>query len=137
VGRARAIRLLGWQDPGVDWDDEGETEDVYLALMDLLDGGRRKEVVWKASAPFSSFADYSELEKVRAEYREVFGDAVREVTLSYGQPRFLGERSRSDFPSWSEAAELAVWAGDDDLACYVAVHQSRRDDPVELRIGVR
>lgn len=122
----------------MDWDDEGETEDVYTALMDLLDGGRRQEVVWKASAPFHSFADYAELEKVRAEYREVFNDAVQEVTVAYGQPRFLGERSRPDFPSWSEALHLAVWAGDlDDMACYLAIHQARRDDPVELRIGVR
>jgi hypothetical protein len=122
----------------VDWDDEGETEDVYTALMDLLDGGRRKEVVWKASAPFHSFADYAELEKVRGEYRETFDEAVREITLSYGQPRFLGEKPRPDFPSWSEAMHLAVWAPDaDDLACYIAVHQLRRDDPVEIRIGVR
>jgi hypothetical protein len=122
----------------VDWDDEGETEDVYLALMDLLDGGRRKEVVWKASTPFSTFGDYAELDKVRSEYREIFAEAVQEVTVAYGQPRFLGERARPDFPSWSEALHLAVWAGpDDDLACYVAVHQSSRDDPVEIRIGVR
>jgi len=121
----------------VDWDDEGATEDVYLALMDLLDGGRRKEVVWKASTPFSSFADYAQVDEVRAEYREVFTEAVREVTLAYGQPRFLGECARLDFPSWSDAIELAVWAGDDDLACYLGVHQRRRDDPIELRIGVR
>jgi len=122
----------------VDWDDEGETEDVYTALMDLLDGGRRKEVVWKASQAFHTFADYADLDKVRAEYREVFDDAVREVTLTYGQPRFLGERSRPGFPSWSDALHLAVWAGDpDEMACYLAVHQARRDDPVELRIGVR
>jgi hypothetical protein len=122
----------------VDWDDGGETEDVYLALMDLLDGGRKKEAVWKASAPFHSFADYAELEKVKAEYREIFDEVVREVTLSYGQPRFLGERNRPDFPSWSDALNLAIWAPDaDDLACYVAIHQSRRDDPVEIRIGVR
>ncbi len=122
----------------MDWDDDGATEDVYTALMDLLDGGRRKEVVWKASAPFRSFADYAELDEVRSEYRDVFDDAVREVTVAYGQPRFLGERSRSDFPSWSDALHLAVWAGaEDDLACYLAVHQVRRDDPVELRIGVR
>ena len=121
----------------MDWDDQGETEDPYLALMDLLDGGRRKEVVWKASAPFQSFSDYAELDKVRSEYRDIFGEVVQEVTVAYGQPRFLGERARPDFPSWSEALHLAVWAGDDDLACYVAVHQSRRDDPVEIRIGVR
>jgi len=30
-----------------------------------------------------------------------------------------------------------VWVEDDDLACYVAVVQARRDDPVELRVGVR
>ncbi len=121
----------------MDWDDEGETEDVYSALMDLLDGGRRKEVVWRASTPFQTFADYAELDKVRSEYREIFGEAVQEVTVAYGQPRFLGERSRSDFPSWSDALLLAVWVGDDDLACYVAVRQAGRDDPVELRIGVR
>jgi len=121
----------------VDWDDEGETDDVYLALMDLLDGGRRKEVAWRATGPFSTFSDYAELDKVRSEYLAVFGDAVQEVTVAYGQPRFLGDRSRPDFPSWSEALHLAVWAGDDDLACYIAVHQSRRDDPVEIRIGVR
>ena len=122
----------------MDWDDEGETEDVYSALMDLLDGGRRKEVVWRASTPFSTFADYAELDKVKAEYREVFSEAVREVTLTYGQPRFLGERVRPGFPSWSEAHHLAVWAGDDDdLACYIAIHQARRDDPVEIRLGVR
>lgn len=121
----------------MDWDDEGETEDVYVALMDLLDGGRRKEVVWRGSAPFSTFADYAELEKVRAEFREVFSEAVREVTVAYGEPRFLGDRGRPDFPSWSDAMQLAVWAGDDDLACYIAVQQARRDDPVEIRIGVR
>jgi hypothetical protein len=122
----------------VDWDDEGETEDVYTALMDLLDGGRRKEVAWKASSPFQTFADYAALDKVLSEYREVFDDAVREVTLSYGQPRFLGERSRPDFPSWSDALQLAVWAGEvDELACYLGLHHARRDDPVELRIGVR
>ena len=122
----------------MDWDDDGATEDVYIALMDLLDGGRRKEAVWKASAPFHSFADYAELEKVRSEYREMFDEAVREVTVSYGQPRFLGERGRSDFPSWSEALQLAVWAPDaDDLACYLAIHQLGRDDPVEIRVGVR
>jgi len=121
----------------VDWDDEGETEDVYLALMDLLDGGRRKEVVWKASSSFSTFDQYAELDKVRSEYREIFGEAVQEVTVACGQPRYLGERSRADFPSWSEAHHLAVWAGDDELACYVALHQDRREDPVEVRIGVR
>ena len=121
----------------MDWDDEGETEDVYTVLMDLLDGGRRKEVVWKASAPFHSFADYAELEKVRAEYREIFTEAVREVTTAYGQPRFLGERNRPDFPSWSDAAHLALWASEDDLACYLALVQARRDDPIELRAGVR
>ena len=121
----------------MDWDDDGETEDVYSALMDLLDGGRRKEVVWKASAPFTSFADYAELDEVHAEYRELFGEAVREVTVVYGQPRFLGERARPDFPSWSDAIRLAVWAGEDELACYIAVHQPRRDDPVEIRLGVR
>ena len=121
----------------MDWDDGGETEDVYLALMDLLDGGRKKEAVWKASTPFRTFSDYADIDKVRSEYRELFGEAVQEVTVAYGQPRFLGERSRPDFPSWSEALHLAVWAGDDDLACYIAVHQAGRDDPVELRIGVR
>lgn len=121
----------------MDWDDEGETEDVYIALMDLLDGGRRKESVWKASAPFQTFADYADGDKVRAEYQALFGETVQEVTVAYGQPRFLGDRSRPDFPSWSEALHLAVWAGEDDLACYIAVHQLRREDPVELRIGVR
>jgi len=121
----------------VDEDDEGAAEDVYMALMDLLDDGRRQEVVVMASTPFSTFADYADLDKVRAEYRELFDEAVREVTLSYGQPRFLGERPRPDFPPWSEALQLAVWAGEDELACYVAVHHLRRDDPVELRIGVR
>lgn len=120
----------------MDWDDQGATEDVYVVLMDLLDAGRRKEVVWKASPPFRSFADYAEVEKVRAEYLEIFNDAVREVTLSYGQPRFLGERSRPDFPSWSDAAHLAVWA-EDELACYLSLGQATRDDPVELRAGVR
>jgi len=121
----------------VDWDDEGATEDVYSALMDLLDSGRRKEVVWRASAPFHSFADYAGAEQVRSEFREMFGEAVQEVAVAYGQPRFLGERSRADFPSWSDAMHLAVWAGEDELACYIAVHQVGRDDPVELRIGVR
>jgi len=121
----------------VDWDDEGETEDVYVALMDLLDGGRRKEVVWKASASFRSFADYADVEKVRSEFGEVFDEAVQQVTVAYGQPRFLGERSRPGFPSWSDARQLAVWAGDEDLACYIAIRQLSRDDPVELRIGVR
>jgi len=121
----------------VDWDDEGETEDVYVALMDLLDGGRRKEIVWKASPAFQSFADYADVDEVRSEFRDVFADAVQEMTLAYGQPRFLGERSRSDFPSWSDALHLAVWAGEDDLACYIAVHHLRREDPVEVRIGVR
>ena len=121
----------------MDWDDGGETVDVYLALMDLLDEGRRKEVVWKASAPFQSFAEYAEADKVRAEYREIFTEAVQEVTVSYGQPRFLGDRSRSDFPSWSDALHLAIWAEEDDLACYLSVNQLRRDDAVEIRIGVR
>lgn len=122
----------------MDWDDGGQTEDVYIALMDLLDEGRKKESVWKGSAPFQSFADYAELEKVKGEYREIFHEAVREVTLSYGQPRFLGERNRPDFPSWSDALQLAVWAPEaDELACYIALHQTRRDDPVEIRIGVR
>ncbi len=122
----------------MDWDDGGETEDVWTSLMDLLDGGRRQEVVWKASGPFTTFAEYAELDEVRAEYRQLFDDAVREVILSYGEPRFWGERPRPDFPSWSDALHLAVWAGvDDDLACYIAVHHLRRDDPVELRIGVR
>ncbi len=121
----------------MDWDDAGETEDVYLALMDLLDGGRRKEVVWKASAPSSSFADYADQDEVRAEYRALFQEAVQEVILAYGQPRFLGDRPRPDFPSWSDAHHLAVWAGDDDMACYIGVHQVRRDDPVEIRLGVR
>ena len=121
----------------MDWDDAGETEDVYTTLMDLLDGGRRKEVVWKASAPFSNFAHLADLDEVREEYRQLFSEAVREVTLAYGQPRFLGERPRPDFPSWTDARHLAVWAGDDDLACYIAVHQARRDDPVEIRLGVR
>jgi len=136
-GVADAVLEPWWQDPGVDWDDEGETEDVYIALMDLLDGGRRQELVWRASGTFSTFADYAELDEVHSEYREVFGDAVREVTVAYGQPRFLGDRSRPDFPSWSEALHLAVWAGDDDLACYIALQQIDRDAPVELRIGVR
>ncbi len=121
----------------MDEDDEADVEDVYLGLMDLLDGGRRKEVVWKASGAFSSFADYAQLEKVRSEYQDLFNEAVREVTIAYGHPRFLGERARPDFPSWSHALHLAVWAGDDDLACYVAVAQTSRDDPVELRLGVR
>lgn len=121
----------------MDWDDGGETQDVYLALMDLLDGGRRKEAVWKASAPFLSFADYADLDKVRSEYRDVFAEVVQEVTVSYGQPRFLGDRSRSDLPSWSDALHLAVWASEDDLACYISVNQARREDPVEIRIGVR
>ncbi|MEO5679147.1 MAG: hypothetical protein ABIS47_05695, partial [Acidimicrobiales bacterium] len=95
------------------------------------------EVVWKASAPFRSFADYADLEKTRAEYREIFEDAVREITVDCGQPRFVGERARPDFPSWSDAAHLAVWAGEDELACYIAVVQASRDDPVELRVGVR
>ncbi len=120
----------------MDWDDDGATEDVYAVLMDLLDGGRRKEVVWKASAPFRSFADYADLEKTRAEYLEIFNEAVREVTVAYGQPRFLGERARADFPSWCDAAHLALWA-EDDLACYLALAQASRDDPVELRAGVR
>ena len=121
----------------MDWDDGGATEDVYAVLMDLLDGGRRKEVVWMASEPFHSFADYAELEKTRAQYLEIFNEAVREISLSYGQPRFLGERSRPDFPSWSDAAHLAIWAEDDDLACYLALAQARRDDPIQIRAGVR
>ena len=121
----------------MDWDDEGEVEDVYMALMDLLDGGRRKEVVWKASPSFSSFADYAQIEKVRSEHLELFNEAVREVTVAYGQPRYLGDRARPDFPSWSKALNLAVWAGDDELACYIAMAQASRDDPVELRLGVR
>ena len=122
----------------MEWDDEGDTEDLYMALMDLLDGGRRKEVVWKASAPFATVADIADLDEVRAEYGQLFEEAVGEVTLAYGQPRFLGDRSRSDFPPWSEAVRLAVWAGEEDeMACYVAVSQGRREDPVELRIGVR
>ena len=121
----------------MDWDDGGQTEDVGIVLSDLLDGGRRKEVVWKASPPFLSFADYAEGAAVRDQYREIFDDVVEDLRGSWGAPRFLGERSHPHFPSWSDAAHLAVWVEDDDLACYVAVVQARRDDPVELRVGVR
>lgn len=121
----------------MDWDDDGPTEDVSTVLADLLDAGRRNEVVWKASGPFGSFADYARLEEVRSQYRELFDDAVAEVTEVCGPPRFLGDRARPGFPAWSDAAHLAIWVEDDDLASYVAVVQVRRDDPVELRVGVR
>jgi hypothetical protein len=121
----------------MDWDDEGRSGDVYLALMELVDAGRRAEVVWRASPPFVTFADYAELDELRAEYREAFEDAVREVIVAHDEPRFVGERTQPHFPAWSEARFLALWAGEGDLAFYLAIHQPRRDERIELRIGVR
>ena len=111
-------------------------EDAYDVLMDLLDAGKTREVVWMASDPFHSFADYAELDETEAEYRETFDNLVIDLTSSMGRPRYVGDRERPDFPSWSDALHLAVWDVQGKGA-YVAIHHREQDDPFEVRIGVR
>ena len=118
----------------MDWEADQDACDV---LLDLLDAGKRKEVVYRTSDGFRDFRDHSEMDETADEYRELFEDTVRDLTGSLGQPRFLGERNRPDFPSWSDALHLAIWAVEDDLAAYAAIHHPGRDDPFQLRLGVR
>ena len=115
---------------------EEAREGAYDVLMDLVDAGKTREVVWIASDPFVSFADYAELDETEAEYRETFDNLVVDLTSSIGRPRYVGDKQRSDFPSWSQALHLAVW----DIqgkGAYIAVEHRNSDDPFELRIGVR
>jgi hypothetical protein len=118
----------------VEWEDDNGACEL---LLDLLDAGKRKEVVYKSSAAFHDFRDHSDMDETADEYRALFDEAVRELTISLGRPRFLGERNRPDFPSWSNALHLAIWAAEDDLAGYAAVCHPGRDEPFELRVGVR
>jgi hypothetical protein len=111
-------------------------EDAYDVLMDLLDAGKTREVVWTASDPFVSFADYAEMDETEAAYREMFDNVVLDLTSSIGRPRYVGDKQRPDFPSWSGALHLAVWEIQGKGA-YVAVEHRQQDDPFELRIGVR
>ena len=116
------------------WEEDGDASEL---LLDLLDAGKRKEVVFKSSGGFRDFRDHSDMDEIAEEFRLLFDEAVRDLTMSLGRPRFLGERHRPDFPSWSDALHLAIWATDDDLAGYAAVHHPGRDEPFELRLGVR
>src|SRR5436190_20104888 len=101
-------------------------------LMDLIEARASKEVVWKASDPFHSFADYAEMDETEAEFREVFDDLVIDLTSAIGRPRYVGDKLRSDFPAWSSALHVAVW-DIEGLGAYIAVHHARQDDPFELR----
>ena len=120
--------MAEWDEPEVD---------PYYALMDLVDGGRKTEAVYKSSPPFHDFLDHSNLDETAEEFRREFDEIVRELVGALGQPRFMGDRHRTGFPSWSTALQLAIWSFDDDLAGYLAVHHERRDDPFQLRFGVR
>jgi hypothetical protein len=121
----------------VAWDDDADGEDACDQLLDLLDAAKPKEVVCKESTSFHDFRDHSDMDETAADFRRLFDDVVQSLTQSLGRPRFLGERGRSDFPSWSDALHLAIWAVEDDLAGYAAVHHPGRDAPFQLRVGVR
>lgn len=76
-----------------------------------------------------------EFDALDLEYRTEYGRLVKEISMIWGAPDFVGNWEDSRCPDWADVIEMTHWLRDEYFA-FVAFSHHDKEFPMEVVLGV-